>query len=320
MYKYVPGQGAVPATNVGVRSARLTALFVALLETVLLAIALAACSVPNEPPPLRMERAVSALDPLPSTAWVGGDATLGRLVIGQFECARCHTGLPQPPPSERCSGCHRNIVDGTANYPIAPMIRWRSEIRHLIDVPALTTTGERLQRSFVARFLSSPFPIRPALEETMPHLPLTEDDIRNVAALLGSPEPSVTIIAGNAAAGQRLFEARGCPTCHARGEEAPSALLLAPAPDLGFAALRLSPVAIQMRIERHELLERALDSEEAEDLVAYIVALRPVRRTVPPPPPRLPRLDRHVAFDEVLTRVLRTSCWHCHSEPDYALG
>jgi len=43
------------------------------------------------------------------------------------------------------------------------------------------------------------------------------------------------------------------------------------------------------------------------------------------PPPRapfvrLPLLARRVAWDEVNDKVFRRTCWHCHSQPDYALG
>src|SRR5262249_33648918 len=37
-------------------------------------------------------------------------------------------------------------------------------------------------------------------------------------------------------------------------------------------------------------------------------------------PDRLPILTRAVAYDEVSKRVFRRTCWHCHSEPDYAIG
>jgi hypothetical protein len=39
-----------------------------------------------------------------------------------------------------------------------------------------------------------------------------------------------------------------------------------------------------------------------------------------PAPTRLPVLERRVAFEEVKARVFRKTCWHCHSEPDLALG
>src|SRR5204863_2860150 len=37
-------------------------------------------------------------------------------------------------------------------------------------------------------------------------------------------------------------------------------------------------------------------------------------------PARLPLLDRKVTFKEVDEKVFHRTCWHCHSEPDYAIG
>ena len=37
-------------------------------------------------------------------------------------------------------------------------------------------------------------------------------------------------------------------------------------------------------------------------------------------PARLPILARKVTYDEVATRVLRKTCWHCHGEPDFERG
>ena len=39
-----------------------------------------------------------------------------------------------------------------------------------------------------------------------------------------------------------------------------------------------------------------------------------------PIPARLPVLARKVTYDEVATRVLRKTCWHCHGEPDFERG
>jgi hypothetical protein len=40
----------------------------------------------------------------------------------------------------------------------------------------------------------------------------------------------------------------------------------------------------------------------------------------PPPRPRLPPLARPVTYDEVSAKVFKRTCWHCHGEPDYAVG
>lgn len=59
--------------------------------------------------------------------------------------------------------------------------------------------------------------------------------------------------------------------------------------------------------------------QEAQDLAAYVgdtpLAIPARERPTPPPP-----LDRPVTYDEVAKRVFKKTCWHCHSQPDYARG
>src|SRR5439155_14245385 len=63
-----------------------------------------------------------------------------------------------------------------------------------------------------------------------------------------------------------------------------------------------------------------LSKEEIRDVVAYLylAQIEPIARK--PPPDRLPVLTRKVTFDEVDAKVFHRTCWHCHSEPDYAIG
>jgi hypothetical protein len=58
-----------------------------------------------------------------------------------------------------------------------------------------------------------------------------------------------------------------------------------------------------------------LTQQEARDAAAYILST-PLSPPAPVPPvTRLPLLERRVTYEEVATRVLRTSCTHCHSAP-----
>jgi mono/diheme cytochrome c family protein len=264
---------------------------------------------PSAPPSLRADHA-SALVSLPAAAWTFGDPARGAAVAARFQCNRCHAGLPGPAAAvnQQCAGCHRAILDGSAPYPVNLMAAWRRDIRHYTLIPSLTVTGPRPKRGFVARFLASPVRIRPALEETMPRLLLTEDDIRNLAALLGEAEPSVESDHGDAERGREIFDARGCGRCH--GEDSA-------APDLAFARDRWYGPDLRAKIIAETSPE--LFADDADDVAAYLGTLSPVRHPARERQ-RLPILDRQVRFDEVLEKVLRTSCWHCHSEPDYALG
>lgn len=64
----------------------------------------------------------------------------------------------------------------------------------------------------------------------------------------------------------------------------------------------------------------ALTDAEVVDLAGYILS---VELAAPPPRKkieRLPVLTRKVTYKEVDEKVLHRTCWHCHSEPDYAIG
>jgi len=63
-----------------------------------------------------------------------------------------------------------------------------------------------------------------------------------------------------------------------------------------------------------------LSPEEIRDLAAYLTQPPLAEKVYKPVPARLPVLSRKVTYDEVSTRVFRNTCWHCHAEPDYAIG
>jgi hypothetical protein len=64
----------------------------------------------------------------------------------------------------------------------------------------------------------------------------------------------------------------------------------------------------------------ALSDSEVRDIAGYVLTaeLAPVPHK--PPVARLPLLTRKVTFKEVDEKVFHRTCWHCHSEPDYAIG
>ena len=66
--------------------------------------------------------------------------------------------------------------------------------------------------------------------------------------------------------------------------------------------------------------EVPLTDAEAQAIAAYIRAVKLAPIALPRVPARLPVLARRVSYDEVSLRVFRKTCWHCHSEPDYAIG
>lgn len=63
-----------------------------------------------------------------------------------------------------------------------------------------------------------------------------------------------------------------------------------------------------------------LDPGEVLDIAAYVLTTPLAPVVLPEPPARLPVLARKVGYDEVSAKVFRRTCWHCHGEPDYAVG
>ena len=63
-----------------------------------------------------------------------------------------------------------------------------------------------------------------------------------------------------------------------------------------------------------------LSKREALDIATFIVSapLSPVPLGVLPE--RLPVLERRVSFEEVNRAIFHKTCWHCHSDPDFADG
>ncbi|AKF08972.1 c-type cytochrome [Sandaracinus amylolyticus] len=257
---------------------------------------------------------------------IRGDAARGRALFESMECTRCHEHpVVEPPPAARdCTGCHRAIHAGTHDAPAAAIARWSARITSLVHVPALGRS--RLSRDWIARFLIEPHDVRPALAATMPRLPIDARDAADLATFLVPDEPldgaPLPRDAETIARGRALFEARGCASCHA-----PSAIgtldpALALAPDLRWTRERMTDRAIvDWILDPSPPMPRLVAArEDAVAIAAYLVssALDPIEIVTPADP--LPLLDRPVSFTEVRDRVLRRTCWHCHSDAGLALG
>jgi len=63
-----------------------------------------------------------------------------------------------------------------------------------------------------------------------------------------------------------------------------------------------------------------VSDDEAKAIAAYLLTTPLAAEEHKPVPARLPVLARRVSYDEVATRVLRKTCWHCHGEPDFERG
>jgi cytochrome c2 len=286
----------------------------------------------------------AAPEPRPARPARVGDAMNGAEWVEQFECHRCHagTGLDSPPKNKDCRVCHRSIEAG--EFPIASgtLVHWQARIRHFVDVPSLTGAPRRFRRSFIARFLMEPFDLRPRFEDTMPRLALTQEQAEDIAAYLTpDDDPPTTPPKADPTRGRRLLDTRGCGTCHVFSGVAPLdaseipmpvdaarlALAMKLAPDLRFARDRLLPSALEKWIRRPSELRRdalmpdlGISSDEARDIAAYLVTAPLAPAAVVQVPAPLPVLDRPVTWDEVNREVFHDTCWHCHSDPEFAYG
>jgi len=98
------------------------------------------------------------------------------------------------------------------------------------------------------------------------------------------------------------------------------------APDLGQARERLLPGYLERWLTRPSAVDPdalmpdiPLGPDEVADIASYLTSVRP-QTEKSKAFVRLPLLERKVRFAEVKTRVFRNTCWHCHSDPDYAIG
>jgi len=290
----------------------------------------------------RSKESGSAPLPSPSTAVVArdeGDAERGRALVARFECSRCHdgTGAAEAAPNKHCFHCHDKIALGVFEAPEEALARWRGVVLPFRVSPSLTG-ARRFKRSWLTSFLREPHDLRPRLVPTMPRLALGERDANDIAAHLGAAdeaERARSLEGANAARGRALMEAKGCLGCHVFSgafaaprvavEEASAAVALAP--DLRWARDRLTPAGLIAWLLNPKAMkpdtlmpEVALTAEEARDIAAYVMTAELALPKAKEPPARLPLLGRPVTFEEVDKRIFHKTCWHCHSEPDYALG
>jgi cytochrome c2 len=324
------------------------------LTGVLVALAASACDEPKPTPtPIAESAPVAAAsatpaattkprEPMADEAPFTGDAEHGRALVARFECQRCHEGTGVAPASaeRRCVGCHEDILAGRFSAPSAVVARWREHLGMMRATPSLSAMGARFRPAWIASFLLAPHDLRPGLPASMPRLPITSDEARDVAAYLTRDpmsHPAFDAASGDVTRGRALFEAKACGACHAftgagvassapvEGAAASGPAELAP--DLRFARERLRPEAVVAWLRDPAALKPGtpmpripLEPDEARDLAAFVLRSELAAVPVKPMPERLPVLERRVSFDEVYERVLRRTCRHCHAEADKALG
>lgn len=287
------------------------------MRLALVSVLLIACS---DPPPTL---------PTPSVEPPIGDAQRGEELVGTFECARCHAGVGAAPDLQKqCAGCHADILDGTLEVPEGE--HWRDNIHSLPNAPDLSD-AHRFSPVWIAEFLQHPHDLRPHLEATMPRLAIGDRDARDLAAFLTRDASEVIAWEyGDAERGLVAVRARACGGCHlAEGEpiadvEPVEGLARTLAPDLAVArrfrrdmlvAWLMDPASIHPTTR---MPAQGIEHDEAKDIAAWLQTLE--MPSPAPAPARLPVLERDVTFDEVESQVFRAVCWHCHADPDLAMG
>jgi cytochrome c551/c552 len=280
-----------------------------------------------------------------------GDGVHGAALLTQFECNRCHAKADGQLATQAkdCVGCHADIVDGKFNAAAASLAKWKPRVKDYVHAPSLVGLGERVTRRFVEEYLLLPVDLRPHLAQSMPRLAISSKDAKDIAAALvprddpatpDDPTRSPELAGADMGKGRQLLESKGCGACHAFTGVAPLAASAPPAmdpkafakayalaPDLRTSRARstaskliawlLDPTKVKADSAMPKI---PLDRNEARDIAAYLLGAELAAPAAKPKVERLPVLTRKVTFAEVDEKVFHRSCWHCHSEPDYAIG
>lgn len=275
-----------------------------------------------------------------------GDPAKGKELVGAFQCNRCHdgTGHAAAPQNKHCVHCHKDIMEDRFTASAASIMRWKPRVKEYADAPSLEATGKRFSRKWVESYLLAPTDLRPHLHQFMPRLDISREQAKDMTAyLVPDPDtatPMTAIAKADLGKGRQLLESKGCGSCHAMTGVAAVPTSNPPAmdakefdrahklaPDLRIARDRMSvdkmiawlkdPKAVKADSAMPKI---ALTDAEVVDLTGYLMTVELAAPVPAKKVARLPVLTRKVTFKEVDERVFHRTCWHCHSEPDYAIG
>ena len=272
----------------------------------------------------------------------------GLELVLKYECNRCHeaSGHPDAVQGKHCVHCHKDIMEDRFSASAASIARWKPRVKELADAPSLEATGKRFKRSWVEDYLLRPSDLRPHLQQYMPSLAISAADARDIATyLVPEPDPrdgreAPEIAGADLGKGRHLLETKGCGSCHVMtgvvaipssnlpvmdGKSFDRAFKLAP--DLVNARVRMAPSQLVAWLKdpiavKHDsaMPKIALSDAEVRDVAGYLLTADLSSAPHKPRAARLPLLTRKVTFKEVDDKVFHRTCWHCHSEPDYAIG
>ncbi len=326
-----------------------------LLSALITAVALTGCpKKPHPTPDPSAKDAGSASSPLasatPLNAANTANAAHGKELVLEYQCNRCHdgSGHPEAVQGKHCVHCHKDIMEDRFKAPAASIARWKPRVKELADAPSLEATGKRFTRAWVEQYLLQPSDLRPHLQQFMPRLAIPVADARDIAAYLvpdadparGDLAKAPEIAGADLGKGRQLLETKGCGSCHVMtgvvglpssnppamdGKAFDRAHKLAP--DLAHARARMPPSRLvawlkdPVAVKSDSAMPKiALTDAEVRDIAGYLLTVELAAPPKKAPAARLPVLTRKITFKEVDDKVFHRTCWHCHSEPDYAIG
>lgn len=270
-------------------------------------------------------------------------------VLQKHECSRCHVveGVASEPMASSCAGCHVDI--STAEGDAARMASGQREFgqawpgfvartgEHYTHLPSLVAMG-RFQASWLRRFLLAPEDLRPNLSESMIRHAMAPEEIDTLVMGWGAKDdapPAAQPSPERIAAGEKLFDQKGCAACHLFGNATfpstgeatkaftPRQSLRALAPDLMHAKDRLSRTTLEQWIRdprsvKSDAAMPALELTAAESsLLADFLTFAPPGAPAPAVARRPPPFDPKApvpTYEEVDAKVFGVLCIHCHED------
>lgn len=319
-----------------------------------LAAALAGCPKKPDPkpePPADAGAPASSISATPVNTNPAGNGDHGKELVLQYQCNRCHdgSGHAAAPQNKHCVHCHKDIMEDRFTASASSIARWKPRVKELADAPSLEALGKRMSRRWVEDYLLQPADLRPHLRQFMPRLAITAKDAKDIAGyLVPEDDAAYTLKKGDVPEikgadlgnGRKLLDSKGCGGCHvmtgvAAVQNSPPPAMDPKefdrahklAPDLRVTRDRMSASRLVAWLKDPKAVKSdsampkiALSDTEVRDLTGYLLT---AEITDPPKKPsvtRMPVLTRKVTYKEVDEKVFHRTCWHCHSEPDYAIG
>jgi cytochrome c2 len=255
--------------------------------------------------------------------------------VAFYQCARCHSGEKLPPHPEfirDCRGCHKAIKEGDLNhmYPKDKIETWSKRINHFYITPDLSNLSHRLRYDWFLEFLQKPHIVRPRLGSMMPKMMISKVDAEKIADFFytefSEPKEIRDWEMGNAKRGQSIFAQKDCASCHLPKTKnfSPEQMM---APMLEHSSSRMSRQQMYYWLKNPKEINPStlmpnfdLSDKEILDLIAYLQTLGRRRQEDCNVSIKPQLLERKVGYSDIEKRVLKKTCWHCHSDPVPAGG